>query len=339
MQVREISDQIWQQYLISRPPCPGLFLQSPNWIKVIEADGLTVIKLGFYKQDSLVGVGQAIVRRINSRLKYFYFPRGPLLAEDLIPAGLSALADYAVGSGYLFIRCEPASLPLEGVEGLIISQPESPYQTWLTKLDQPTEQLLAACHAKTRYNIRLSQRHKLSWQLVDESGLPDFWQLLKQTSRRDGFLLHSMEHYRNILQQLPFTQAATGGPAAAVAEVRLGKELLAGSLLIFYNQTVTYLHGASLYDRRQLMAPYLLHWRSLQQARAWGYRVYDWWGIATGGRKQNAWRGVTRFKMGWAGQILNYPGTFDYPVNKRFYQIYSFLRNINRWARKAISKF
>ena len=40
------------------------------------------------------------------------------------------------------------------------------------------------------------------------------------------------------------------------------------------------------------------------------------------------WPGVTRFKLGWGGDIKEYPGSFDLPVSKIWYLGYNLARKI-----------
>ena len=40
------------------------------------------------------------------------------------------------------------------------------------------------------------------------------------------------------------------------------------------------------------------------------------------------WAGITRFKKGFGGKYVEYPGTFDLPLKKGWYKVYSFVRNM-----------
>ena len=65
------------------------------------------------------------------------------------------------------------------------------------------------------------------------------------------------------------------------------------------------------------MAPYSLHWENIKYLKQNGLKYYDLWGADA--RK---WPGVTRFKLGWGGDVKEYPGSFDIPVSKFWYFIY-----------------
>ena len=48
------------------------------------------------------------------------------------------------------------------------------------------------------------------------------------------------------------------------------------------------------------------------------------------GIDENKWPGVTRFKIGFGGQIIKYPGTFDLVYDDAWYNIYKMVRQIRR---------
>ncbi|MFZ5390985.1 MAG: lipid II:glycine glycyltransferase FemX [Patescibacteria group bacterium] len=331
MVVKEISDSLALAYLNNQPPSAGLFLQHPAWLKVEETAGFKTIRLGFFDdQEKLIGLALGSYRSLSRFFKYVFFPRGPLLKEELAAYGIKALAGYFKNK-VLFIRFEPLVVYSADFVKAIKTADVNPAATWLTDLQGREQDILAVMHSKTRYNIRLAQKNNLIFKELSKLNWPDFWELLKLTSRRDGFALHSFKHYANLVAVLPPTNKQ---PFVKAFGVYQADKLLAASLVLFYNQTATYLHGASNYSYRNLMAPYFLHWQILQVAKQAGCLFYDWWGIALKGPKQQSWQGVTRFKTGWGGRAVDYPGTFDYPLNQFGYIFYRVLRVINRWLRR-----
>lgn len=96
----------------------------------------------------------------------------------------------------------------------------------------------------------------------------------------------------------------------------------------FYGDTATYLYGASSDENRSVMAPFLLQWRLIQEAKKEGFRYYDFFGIS-----DKKWPGVTRFKKGFGGETVSYPGTFDVIFDKANYGFYQILRKARRLFR------
>ena len=107
-------------------------------------------------------------------------------------------------------------------------------------------------------------------------------------------------------------------------------EYVAANIMCFFGDTANYLHGASSNKHRDVMAPHLLQWKAVCDAKKDGFKYYDFWGIAPNDDPKHGWAGVTRFKKGFGGEQVNYPGTFDMVVSKKWYLIYKVFRFINR---------
>jgi len=73
------------------------------------------------------------------------------------------------------------------------------------------------------------------------------------------------------------------------------------------------------------MAPYALHWKIMQDAKALGYTQYDFGGIDEG-----RWPGTTRFKKGFAGWVEEFKGLYEMPLSRSKYRLYQLLKRIKR---------
>jgi len=190
------------------------------------------------------------------------------------------------------------------------------------------EQLLASMKPKTRYNIRLAGRKGIKVRWSSSQTLAGDWQifyeLLQQTAKRNNFKLHPAEHYRNILKILG------AGNLANLIIARYQNQTVAANLITFLGDTAYYLHGGSVYKNRSLMAPYLLHWQTILEARRRGLKYYNLGGVSLHSNKQTAWAGLTKFKLGFGGQVIKYPATFDLVFDKTSYGLY----RLARWARR-----
>jgi lipid II:glycine glycyltransferase (peptidoglycan interpeptide bridge formation enzyme) len=191
-----------------------------------------------------------------------------------------------------------------------------PSQTIVLNLNNAEAEILAKMHAKTRYNIRLAEKKGVKI-IEDNKRVDEFLNLLKTTTERDKFRGHSDDYYRALANfNSDFIKLF-------LAEYE-GRTIAAG-LFCFYGNTVTYMHGASSDSDRNIMAPYLLQWRVISLAKERGYKYYDFYGISA-----TKWPGVTRFKTGFGGEIVNYPGTFDYILRPGLYLLYEIIRKIRR---------
>jgi lipid II:glycine glycyltransferase (peptidoglycan interpeptide bridge formation enzyme) len=75
------------------------------------------------------------------------------------------------------------------------------------------------------------------------------------------------------------------------------------------------------------MAPYLLHWQAMLDAKSQGFECYDLGGseVSGGGEK-----GFTRYKRGLGGVVVEYSGAYDIVINKFWYGIYRTFRFVNK---------
>ncbi|HWR00048.1 MAG TPA: peptidoglycan bridge formation glycyltransferase FemA/FemB family protein, partial [Candidatus Methylomirabilis sp.] len=105
-----------------------------------------------------------------------------------------------------------------------------------------------------------------------------------------------------------------------------GGEPLAASLEVSYGDTRTYLYGASSSAKRNLMAPYALHWDAIRTAKREGCRYYDFHGVNPADESspswKSSWAGITRFKLGWGGERRDLVGTWERPTNRVAYRLF-----------------
>ena len=144
-----------------------------------------------------------------------------------------------------------------------------------------------------------------------------FLGLLEETARRDGFHLHEKEYYKKLLE------ACSPQFSNELFFAEYKGEVLAAALVNFYDSQASYLHGASSRAHKEIMTPFLLHWRIIQEAKKRGCRTYDLWGI-----DEEKWPGVTRFKKGFGGEIVEYPESVDVVYRPLLYKMYRFKQQV-----------
>lgn len=231
----------------------------------------------------------------------------------------------------VFVRIEPAVAPTDRRARRTIDI--QPSHTLITGLTKSSDDLLVGMHEKTRYNIRLSERKGVKVEV----GSPDFdgaWPLFEATGSRGGFRLHDRSYYERMLQALPppGPGGAWGGNARAfLAVARFEGKVIVANIMIDFGKTRTYLHGASSDEHRNVMAPFLLHWKLIEDAKANGLTAYDWWGVAPeGASASHPWSGITRFKLGFGGERVDSPGTYDIVTDPLRYGVYTLARKFRR---------
>lgn len=232
----------------------------------------------------------------------------------------------------VFIRFQPTDEPsLEQLQklGTLVSVPAAQVrQTLLLDLRKSEEVLLAEMHSKHRYNIRLAEKHEVQvdcFEQYDETAFNRFWSLMQKTAERQDIRNHSRSYHQKTWEVL-----AKAG-MAQVLIARKGQEDLATLLLVTDRDTATYLYGGSSEQQRSLMAPYLLQWRAIQAAKAKNCSFYDFWGVHTKDSQPiegDPTAGVTRFKLGFGGKIVDFPGSWDFVLQPFWYGVYKTVRRL-----------
>ena len=331
MKIVEVIDQkTWDAFVSSQPWAS--FQQSWAWGEFQKSQGHSVKRFIF--DDALACQLIYYKRRFSG---YWFAPRGPVFRSkenqrDLFASFLTDLLKQNLPGSTLFYRFEPP-LFLKDAENLMPlrmrrNHAMSPATTSLIDVTKTEDELLAAMHPKTRYNIKVAEKHGVT---VREDAWPEdidaFLKLMKETGERDAFTPLSLPYLRATFESLKIE----GVTRLYLAEAE-GK-VLAASMVMAFGDTMTYLHGASSSKSRELMAPYALHWAAIQQAKREGFKYYDLWGCNPENKSsfyyKPSWEGITRFKEGWGGERVNLTGTWDLPMNRLLYRLV-FIKDVLR---------
>jgi lipid II:glycine glycyltransferase (peptidoglycan interpeptide bridge formation enzyme) len=187
-----------------------------------------------------------------------------------------------------------------------------PPDSVLVDLDRPAEAVLESMKPKGRYNIRLAAKKGVAVRRAGEEKLPVFYGLFQETARRDGISIHSLAYYQTLFSLSREYHEAGAQPDVRLYIAREGGEDLAALIMLIRGRQAVYLYGASSDHKRNLMAPYALQWKAMEDARAAGCTVYDLFGIPPGDDPAHPMAGLYRFKTGFGGRIVHRPGSWDY---------------------------
>ncbi|MCK4553446.1 peptidoglycan bridge formation glycyltransferase FemA/FemB family protein [Candidatus Parcubacteria bacterium] len=319
------------------------FLQSWQWGEFHKKVSGKVFRLGVEDSGELVVVATVIKKVLPMGKFYFYCPRGPVGQKtENRPADAKAMAgkqqkteivellfnkikDLAQEEGVMFLRFDPTfelpEIDLQIKQTLDVQ----PSKTLILNLAKSEAELLKDMHQKTRYNIKLAEKKGVKIIKADLSHFDDFWKLMCETSDRDSFRTHGINYYKEMLK------IDENFIKLFLAKYR-GK-VIGANVVSLFGDTMTYMHGASSNEHREVMAPYLLQWHCIKLAKELGYKYYDFYGI-----DEKKWPGVTRFKKGFTrldsarqgGKTVSYPGTFDLIFDKNWYSVYRMVRKARR---------
>lgn len=322
------------------------FLQTQNWLEFQKHIGRSV-----WHFDNGKIKANIIRHDLPFRKNYLYIPHGPEINFNAISGTINNevaqfvayLKNLAKEQKSIFVKIEPIDDKVPEVMHQFkfkrSSKELQPHKTVILDLQKSEEELLAGMHHKTRYNIKVAEKYDIVVKDSDLSGQDDldtFWKLLKKTTKRDRFGSHSKGYYKKLVgyfqqdgmnperSREDSQRASTSyGMKVNLVLAYHDEKAVVGALMMVHGETCYYLHGASDYDKRSMMAPYALHWESIKYLKTHGVKHYDLWGVDA-----VKWPGVTRFKLGWGGQQVEYPGSFDLPISKIWYLIYKVARKI-----------
>src|SRR3989344_7915081 len=294
------------------------FLQSKEWAEFQRSLGREVLE---YEKE---GISAKIIRHdLPFKKNYLYIPHGPVMDFNQMIGGLkNPVANFVRGlreegkkHKSIFVKVEPltdnVAQALAEVKFRKSKKEIQPSKTVIIDLEQSENELLGRMHHKTRYNIGVADKHGV---VVGESNDSEvFLKLIKKTAKRDRFSPHAGDYYKKLL--------SNNGLQTKLYLAKYDNKPIAAAIILIYGDTGYYLHGASDYDHRAIMAPQALHWHIIKQLKAKNLKHYDMWGIDS--RK---WPGVTRFKLGWGGRTVELPGAFDLPVSRFWYLAYRIVR-------------
>jgi len=303
------------------------FLQSWEWGEFQERVGFKVRRIGFFENNEPIWLVTLIKKPLLFGKYYFYAPRIGIkgLSDDQIAGIFKELRKIAHQENSVFLRFDPLSDPrsapaLSEVEGIRDSRvvktiDVQPSITSIINIDRGEEEILNSMHHKTRYNIRLANKKGVEVAEGKKEDFETFWNIMEATKDRDKFRLHSKNYYSKMLD-IGFIKLYLA---------RFDGKIIAGTIISFFGNMATYIHGASSNEYRNVMAPHALQWQAIKDAKRQGLKYYDLNGI-----DEAKWPGVTRFKKGFGGVTIAYPGTYDFIINSTWYKIYKILRNIRR---------
>lgn len=328
-----ISDAVWYDFVETYH---GSFLQTTAWGEIKGKWGWRMRRVGVESNGALVAGVQVLFRTLPLGRSIAYIPRGPVLINDnprILRDLFAAVHHLCRQQGALLLTVEPdwpiASINTEhllvlGFRGSIATV--QPSATIMLDLTQSEDDLLAQMHQKWRYNIRLAGRKDIKVRIGTAQDLDIFHTLTQTTGQRDDFAVRPAAYYTDVFRAF--------GPLGRLWVAEYDGKPLAAIMVVTVGRTATYLYGASSNEERQRMPNHAIQWAAIQEAKADGCLWYDFWGIPPEvpdeGEPETLGEGglwgVYRFKQGFGGKVVKYPGALDYVYNRPGYWLYNYVR-------------
>lgn len=357
MEVKKVSKDELNNFVYNHPQ--GSLLQTWEWGDFQEVAGFKTWRLGVFDDEyELAAVATIFKYDMPLGKWYLYCPRGPLygksscvgededkgegedednnnekVSAETLDKLFKVIEDIAKEENCIFFEFEPllarekldeefSCLPLKFSTSVKEVQPKD---TILLDLTKPEDEILKQMKPKTRYNIRLAGRKGVVVkQRADQKAVGIFYKIAEQTQKRDGFSVHKKEYYEKLVEAL----APAGHAKVFIAEFK-GKPI-AANIILFYKDTAVYSHGASSNEHRNIMAPHLLQWEAIKEAKKRGMKFYDFGGVAPEEAENHSWAGITRFKEGFGGKRISYAGPYAIVYNNFWFSLYKLAKSLKK---------
>jgi lipid II:glycine glycyltransferase (peptidoglycan interpeptide bridge formation enzyme) len=321
IRMASLSDQsIWNSH-VHHP------LQSWEWGEFRKEMGIDVSRIIEEKSSKEINCWQLTFHKIpHTSFTVGYFPKGPLPS----PAMITALQNLGKEKHALYIQLEPdVRTPNTHIPGALQPSHRPLFTKFTFEMDltKSEDDLLKEFHSKTRYNIRVAQKHNVTIQEDNsDNAFNSYLTLSQETTSRQGFYAHSAYYHRtmwNILHKAGIAHLFTA---------TYNKEVVATWILFVWNKRLYYPYGASSRDHREIMAPTLLLWEIVRWAKQKGIQTFDLWGAMGPNPDTNdPWYGFHRFKQGFNPTLVEFIGSFDLIIQPTLYKLYCALDSI-RWT-------
>lgn len=199
-----------------------------------------------------------------------------------------------------------------------------------------------------------------------------FLTLHDETRKRHHFTPYTDAFFRAQVKHFPlptpYPLQPTTSPHCSLYLANYKNDVIAASIHMHFAGETSYHHGASVQKYRNVPASYLLQWRAIQDAISRGDHVYNFWGIAPSHRDEkpslgrqgiflqekqphglpdiplspckkipclpakHPFAGVTLFKTGFGGHLLELQHCMDMPLRPTYYLTRSF-EIFRKWRR------
>jgi lipid II:glycine glycyltransferase (peptidoglycan interpeptide bridge formation enzyme) len=317
-------------------------LQSYAWGQFREKTGVTVVRKGFSEKGKLTQIIQLTIHRIpKTPWTIGYFPKGTTPTKGMI----AELKNIGKQYNCIFIQLEPNIEKKSNFEsqvsefGLFPStHPLFTKYTFVLDLTKSEEELLKNMHPKTRYNIRIAQKHNvLVAEETSQDAFQAYLQLTKETTNRQGFFAHTPLYHRLMWKTLQ-GKVEKNTLSAHLFIARYQNKPLTAWIVFVFHDTLYYPYGASSTENRETMASNLMMWEAIIFGKKLGLKHFDMWGsLGENPDQKDPWYGFHRFKQGYGPELVEFVGSYDLIINSFLYQGYTLADKL-RWLYLTFKK-
>ncbi|MGI9658041.1 MAG: lipid II:glycine glycyltransferase FemX [Gaiellaceae bacterium] len=313
----KLLDPAWDAFL---ERTGGHHTQSSRWAKLKAGTGWRALRLTA-QRDEIVGGMQLLVKSSHG-ISLAYVTRGPALVENgsLVGRLLEEFQSFARAERLKIVLAQPPVLPHSlGSEMTRLGFRPSrvyagPQATTIVDLTGSEDEILARMKQKTRYNIRLAGRKDVRVREGSHDDIGTLHRLLTATATRQGFAEYPIAYFERMAQIFGL------GDGAQIFIAEVEGEPVSANLGIRFGDTLCFKKGGWSGTHGNLHTNEAMHWATMLWARENGCTYYDMEGIdpgvadlvLAGEPLPPDIHRLTRFKLGFGGDVLRLPGTYDW---------------------------
>ncbi len=298
-------------------------LQSWEWGEFRKKTGIDVARLGRFDNDKLVETAQITFHKLpTTNYTIGYLPKCGRISTEMLMR-LSALGKE---KNCIFIKFEP-NIEKKNWKLNIVASPHPLFTKYTFQLDisKSEKELLSVMHPKTRYNIKVAQKHSVTvTEDNSKEAFKKYLELTFETTRRQKFYAHN-ERYHTLMWET-LHPCGIAHLLTASFEDMDHKHILVTWVLFLFNKVIYYPYGASSDSFRNVMASNLMMWEAIRWGKKMGAKKFDMWGaLGPNPSPNDSWYGFHRFKQGYGATLVEFAGSFDIVIHPAAYKIFNIL--------------
>ncbi len=325
-------------------------LQSFEWGEFRKKTGVKVIRRGLVEKGELIdGFTMTIHKIPKTPFTIGYLPKGTAPRKEI----LSELQKIGNENNCVFIQLEPNLI------GALKNRPANLKQsfhplftkfTFVLDISKSEEELLKGFHSKTRYNIKVAQKHNVTIkEETSDAAFSEYLALTKETTTRQKFFAHTPSYHTKMWETLGKSAKKdsnnlnhlTAHLLTATYKSDQGKTAtLAAWVLFTFHDYLYYPYGSSSSQFRNVMASNLIMWEAIRLGKKMGLHYFDMWGaLSDPPDTKDPWYGFHKFKEGYGATHTEFSGSYDLVIRPTLYEVYKIADRARRGYLRLIKTF
>lgn len=302
----------------------GHLFQSSLWREFQKAQGRDTFT------ESGAGWSWMGAIRSSSGIKYLYLAYGPTMdSESRLGHALDSVSKRARELRVDFVRMDIpldiASAKLKNSGLKHVTDMQATYHMVLD-LTPSKEDLWKEVASRTRTYVNTAPKRNLSFEISNNpNDLNDFLKVQAMTAKRQGINMYPRSYYEALIETL----MPKGNCNLYFAKTP--DDVIAGALCVDWGGTRYYLFAATNDElNRKAHGAQALMWWLIEDAKQRGLTAFDYGGVVPLDWEHHPWIGHTRFKKNYGGEIIKGGGTWDMPINKIKYHLYTLAKKVKK---------